>query len=131
MSRRMSEEIVRIYSELKRRKVIRVGMFYAIGGWVLLQIGEVTFEPLEVPSWAMRSLIYTVVACFPLALVLAWFFDLTRRGIKRDPLDLQTLAGEHSGFAPTLAVDSTPSIAVLPFTDMSEEQDQGLSLIHI
>ena len=67
----MSEEIVRIYSELKRRKVIRVGMFYAIGGWVLLQIGEVTFEPLEVPSWAMRSLIYTVVACFPLALVLA------------------------------------------------------------
>jgi hypothetical protein len=63
----MSKEIIRFYSEMKRRKVIRVGMFYAIGGWFLLQIGEVTFEPLELPAWAMRSLIYTVVAGFPLA----------------------------------------------------------------
>jgi TolB-like protein/Flp pilus assembly protein TadD len=121
----MPEEIIRFYSELKRRKVIRVGMFYAIGGWVLLQIGEVTFEPLEVPAWAMRSLIYTVVAGFPLALVLAWFFDLTRHGIKRDPFDLKTLDGGHSSFTPAMVIDDTPSIAVLPFTDMSEEQDQG------
>ena len=121
----MPEAINRFYSELKRRKVIRVGMFYAIGGWLLLQIGEVTFEPLEMPAWAMRSLIYTVVACFPLALVLAWFFDLTRQGVKRDSFDLKTLEDKNSGFAPTPVVDNTPSIAVLPFTDMSEEQDQG------
>ena len=121
----MPEEIIRIYSELKRRRVIRVGMYYAIGGWVLLQIGEVTFEPLELPAWAMRSLIYTVVSGFPMALVLAWFFDLTRQGIKRDPFDLETLAGKHSDFEPAMAVDGIPSIAVLPFADLSEEQDQG------
>ena len=121
----MPEAINRFYSELKRRKVIRVGMFYAIGGWLLLQIGEVTFEPLEMPAWAMRSLIYTVVACFPLALVLAWFFDLTRQGVKRDSFDLKTFEDKNSGFAPTPVIDNTPSIAVLPFTDMSEEQDQG------
>jgi TolB-like protein/Tfp pilus assembly protein PilF len=100
-------------------------MFYAIGGWFLLQIGEVTFEPLEMPVWAMRSLIYAVVACFPLALVVAWFFDLTRQGFKRDSFDLIALAGEHGSHAPTMITDGTPSIAVLPFTDMSEEQDQG------
>jgi TolB-like protein/Tfp pilus assembly protein PilF len=110
---------------MKRRKVIRVGMFYSIGGWVLLQIGEVTFEPLELPAWAMRSLIYTVVAGFPLVLVLAWFFDLTRHGLKRNPFDLKALAGNHDGFQPAMAIDSGPSIAVLPFTDMSEAQDQG------
>jgi TolB-like protein/Tfp pilus assembly protein PilF len=121
----MPEEISRIYSELKRRKVIHAGMYYAIGGWFLLQIGEVTFEPLELPTWAMRSLIYTVVAGFPLALVLAWFFDLTRQGFKRDPFDLESLAGRHSGFEPAMVIDGVPSIAVLPFADLSEEQDQG------
>lgn len=121
----MPEEIIRFYDQLKRRRVIRVGMIYAIIGWVLLQIGEVTFEPLELPAWAMRSLIYTVVACFPLALVLAWFFDLTRQGIKRDPFDLNNLAGTDKDFAPAMVTDGIPSIAVLPFTDMSEEQDQG------
>jgi len=118
----MSEEINRFYSELKRRKVIRVGMIYAIGGWFLLQFGEVTFEPLELPAWAMRTLIYAVVAAFPLALVLAWFFDLTRQGIRRDPFDLKS---SGAGLGPSLNTAGSPSIAVLPFSDMSEEQDQG------
>jgi adenylate cyclase len=121
----MPEEIIRIYSELKRRKVIHAGMYYAIGGWFLLQIGEVTFEPLELPTWAMRTLIYTVVGGFPLALVLAWFFDLTLQGFKRDPFDLKTPAGEHGSFEAAKVIDGKPSIAVLPFIDLSEEQDQG------
>jgi adenylate cyclase len=125
MSKRMPIEIIRFYSELKRRKVIRVGMFYAIGGWFLLQIGEVTFDPLELPTLAMRSLIYTVVAGFPVVLILAWFFDLTRQGFKRDPFDLKGPAGANSGLVSAMEFDIGPSIAVLPFTDMSEEQDQG------
>jgi TolB-like protein/Flp pilus assembly protein TadD len=112
---RMPVEITRFYGELKRRKVVRAGMFYAIGAWFLLQLGEVTFEPLELPSWAMRALIYAVVIGFPFALVLAWFFDLTSKGIKRDPLDAKA----------TSDFDEHASIAVLPFTDMSESQDQG------
>lgn len=121
----MPEKINLVYSELKRRKVIRVGMYYAIGGWFLLQIGEVTFDPLEMPTWAMRLLIYLVVAGFPLALTLAWFFDLTRQGVKRDPFDVKVRDGEENSFAPIRVHDDTPSIAVLPFTDMSEEQDHG------
>ena len=120
----MPEEIVRFYSELKRRKVIRVAMIYAIGAWLLLQIGEVTFDPLEFPGWSMRTLIYTVALGFPFALVLAWFFDLTRQGIKRDPIDLRA-TGEYTTYAPATQFGNTPSIAVLPFTDMSEAQDQG------
>jgi len=121
----MPEEILRFYEQLKRRRVIRAGMFYAVGGWLLLQIGEVTFEPLELPTWAMRTLIYAVVACFPLALVFAWFYDLTRQGIRRDPFDLNGLVSTDNNFTPATVADSSPSIAVLPFTDMSEEQDQG------
>ncbi len=120
----MPEDIIRFYSELKRRKVIRVGMFYAIGAFVLLQIGDVAFEPLDLPGWVMRSLIYTVIVGFPLALVLSWFFDLTRQGLRRDPFDL-TATGEYTTFVPATEFGTTPSIAVLPFTDMSEAQDQG------
>jgi TolB-like protein/Flp pilus assembly protein TadD len=119
----MPGEIIRFYEELKRRKVIRAGMIYAIVGWLLLQIGEVTFEPLDMPDWAMRTLIYTVVACFPLALVLAWFFDLTMQGFIRDASDLREIANANR--EPMPPSDGIPSIAVLPFTDLSEEQDQG------
>jgi adenylate cyclase len=122
---RMPAEITRVYGELKRRKVVRVGMFYAIGAWFLLQIGEVTFEPLELPGWAMRALIYTVVIGFPLTLVLAWFFDLTSKGIRRDPMDVPASDEEHADFALPADFETRPSIAVLPFTDMSEAQDQG------
>jgi TolB-like protein/Flp pilus assembly protein TadD len=108
-----------------RRKVIRVGMFYAIGGWFLLQIGEVTFEPLMLPDWAMRTLIYTVAIGFPIALVLAWFFDLTRRGIRRDPFDVNSGTGEYTSYLPEPSDPNQPSIAVLAFRDMSEAQDQG------
>lgn len=121
----MPEPITEFYSELKRRKVIRVAILYAIGGWFLLQLGEVTFEPLELPAWAMRTLIYSVLAGFPFALILAWFFDLTRHGFIRDPMDVQESAGEHTPFRPPAVTMSQPSIAVLPFTDMSSEQDQG------
>ena len=120
----MPEELIHFYSELKRRKVIRVGMFYAIVAFALLQIGDVAFEPLELPAWALRVLIYAVIFGFPLTLVGAWFFDLTRHGFRRDPIDLQA-TGEYMTFAPATQIGNTPSIAVLPFTDMSEAQDQG------
>lgn len=122
---RMPAEISRFYGELKRRKVVRVGMFYAIGGWFLLQLGEVTFEPLEMPQWAIRALIYTVVVGFPFALVLAWFFDLTSKGIKRDDLDSKAASEAQTDLLSSAEINEQPSIAVLPFTDMSEAQDQG------
>lgn len=102
-------------AELKRRRVYPVIGAYAVVGWVILQIGEVIFEPLGLPGWAMTLLIAVVILGFPAALVLAWIFDITSSGISRDrrPL-LHTLSG-----------DKLPSIAVLPFIDMSPKKDQG------
>ena len=60
-------------SELKRREVYPVIVAYAIVGWILLQIGEVTFDPLGVPAWVMPTLIAIVVAGFPVALALIAF----------------------------------------------------------
>ena len=74
-------------AELRRREVYPVIVAYAVVAWLLLQIGEVTFEPLGLPDWAMPALIFVAVAGFPVALVLAWMYDITPQGIRRDRLD--------------------------------------------
>ncbi len=102
-------------SELKRREVYPVIVAYAIVGWILLQIGEVTFDPLGLPGWVMPTLIFVVVAGFPIALVLAWVYDMTPRGIRRDTAPLPEWGVD----------DDMPSIAVLPFLDLSPEKDQA------
>ena len=102
------------FAQLKERKVIRVGVAYIIVGWIVLQIGEVTFEALLLPEWALPLVIVIVFLGFPLALVLAWAYELTPKGIRRDPAGIRD------------ELDSErPSIAVLPFNDMSEHSDQG------
>ena len=100
-------------AELKRRGVYAVLAAYAVAAWLVLQIGEVTFEPLQFPTWVMQTLIVVVALGFPLSAVLAWFFDFSFKGIRRD-----------TGYSPARPA-SEPSIAVLPFADMSVEQDQG------
>lgn len=101
-------------AELRRREVYPVIVTYAIVAWVVLQVGEVTFEPLGLPGWAMTMLIVVVVAGFPVAVVLAWVYDITPHGIRRD-----RLATQDQGRA-----DDEASIAVLPFLDLSPDQDQ-------
>ena len=101
-------------AELRRREVYPVIVAYAVVAWILLQIGEVTFAPLGLPDWAMTALIVIAVAGFPVALVFAWVYDITPQGIRRD-----RLASQDQGRA-----DDRPSIAVLPFLDLSPERDQ-------
>jgi TolB-like protein/Flp pilus assembly protein TadD len=102
-------------AELKRRRVYPVIAAYAVVAFILLQIGEITFGPLGLPNWAMVSLIVVVILGFPVTIVLAWIFDFTPMGIRRDSVTLPD--AEVS--------DAKPSIAVLPFVDMSQEKDQG------
>jgi len=73
-----------LFAELRRRSVFRVGIAYAIVAWLLLQIGEISFDFLEVPIWAGKLLIVFLVLGFPIALILAWAFELTPEGVKRD-----------------------------------------------
>lgn len=63
------------WRELRRRKVVRVAIAYALVAWVILQLGEITFEPLGLPPRALTWTILAVVLLFPVVLVLAWLFD--------------------------------------------------------
>jgi TolB-like protein/Flp pilus assembly protein TadD len=102
-------------AELGRREVYPVVVAYAIVAWLLLQIGEVTFTPLGLPEWVMIGLIFIVIAGFPVAVILAWRYDITSSGIFRDRANVYALAEKEYG----------PSVAVLPFIDLSPEQDQA------
>jgi TolB-like protein/Tfp pilus assembly protein PilF len=72
-----------LFAELKRRNVYKVAVAYAIVGWLLIQIATSTFPVLEIPAWGARLVIALVLLGFPIALVLAWAFELTPEGFKR------------------------------------------------
>ena len=70
------------WGELKRRKVVRVAVTYAIVGWLVIQIAATTFPSLYIPPWALSFVIMCVILGFPVSLILAWAFELTPEGIK-------------------------------------------------
>jgi len=71
-------------NELKRRNVIRVGAAYAVSAWVLLQMLDVIGEILELPAWGGKVILVILVAGFFVTLFVAWAFELTPEGIKRE-----------------------------------------------
>ena len=73
---------LRFFKELRRRKVFRVAVVYLVVGWLVLQVASVTFPSFDIPSWGMRLIIWLIALGFPVALVLAWAFELTPEGIK-------------------------------------------------
>jgi adenylate cyclase len=102
-----------LWEEIKRRKVIRVVIAYLIVGWGLIEIADVTSEPLRLPDWSNTFVIWLVALGFPIAIILAWILDVTPRGIE---------------VTPDASSDKTPSppdasIAVLPFLNMSGNED--------
>ena len=120
----MSEQPVKsFWGQLKKRKVIRVGIAYVIVGWIMMQVGEVTFEALTLPPWALTLLVVTVLLGFPIALVLAWAYEVTPEGVRKDSAG--TVKTPVAEIELDDLHDATPSIAVLPFDDMSEQGDQG------
>ena len=71
------------FAELKRRNVYKVAVAYAVVGWLLVQITTQVFPIFEIPNWALRLIVLAIIIGFPIALVLAWAFELTPEGIKR------------------------------------------------
>jgi TolB-like protein/Tfp pilus assembly protein PilF len=71
------------FAELKRRSVYKVAVAYAVIGWLLIQAGSILFPTFEAPAWVMKVFVVAVFLGFPIALVLAWAFELTPEGIKR------------------------------------------------
>ena len=110
----------RFWSQLKKRKVVRVAVAYMLVGWVVMQVGEVVFEGLNLPSWALTLLITFILLGFPIALVLSWAYEVTPTGVRRDP------AGQIESITEVEdPSEEAPSIAVLPFDDMSEKGNQA------
>ena len=73
-----------LIAELKRRNVFRVGVAYAIVAWLLVEMASVVLPTFKTPEWVMQAFTFLVVLGFPLALVIAWAFELTPEGIKRE-----------------------------------------------
>ena len=71
-------------TELKRRNVFRVGVAYAVAAWVLLQVFDVIGEILELPSWGGKLILTILVLGFFVALIVAWVYELTPEGVKRE-----------------------------------------------
>ena len=139
------------FAELKRRSVYKVAVAYVVVAWLLIQVATQTFPFFEIPNWIVRAVILLLCLGFPVALVLAWAFDLTPEGLKRTDSDEPKPArtGGHAwiyiaviGALLSVALffagrytapnkQSAPaellakSIAVLPFENLSENKENA------
>jgi adenylate cyclase len=82
------------FAELKRRNVYKVAVAYIVAGWALSQGIAQVFPVFEVPNWAIRAIVLLIILGFPIAIVSAWFFEITPEGIKRT--EVADAARQHS-----------------------------------
>ena len=109
-----------LWSQLKKRKVVRVALIYLVAGLAVMLAGFMAFEGLGLPDYLLPVLLVLIFLGFPIALVLAWVYEITPYGIRKDS------AGQIESLKKVDHYpDNVPSIAVLPFTDLSENEDQG------
>jgi DNA-binding winged helix-turn-helix (wHTH) protein len=73
--------------ELRRRSVFRVAASYLVAMWILLQVAEVTFAPLHLPTWWITALTILAIVGMPIIVVLAWTYEITSDGVVRDSAD--------------------------------------------
>ena len=85
-----------LIAELKRRNVFRVGVAYAIVGWLLVEVAHTAFPTLQLPDWTTTLVTVLVIMGFPLALIVAWAFEMTPEGIKREADVDRTESVRHS-----------------------------------
>jgi adenylate cyclase len=112
------------WQELKRRKVIRVVIVYAAAGFAVIEFVDIVTEPLNLPEWALTLVIILVAIGFPFAIIFAWIFDITAKGIKKTEPAKLTKEKEESSTHDKITTRFENSIAVLPFEDMSPHKDQ-------
>ena len=73
------------FEELQRRKVYRVAVAYVVAAGFLIQIASAAFPAWELPNWSLRLVIALLLFGFPIALLLAWAYDITAKGIQLTP----------------------------------------------
>lgn len=137
----------RFFSELKRRNIYKVGATYLITAFIVLQVADLTFENLGLPSWSITLLIVLIIIGFPLALIFTWAIEITPEGIRRSEKSSFTLKkgwlyaltgvitlgivwwlfAPFSTQPPALAEQEevTYSIATLPFNNLANDESQS------
>src|SRR5437879_10091495 len=75
--------LTNFFSELKRRNVYKVAVAYIVAGWALAQGIAQVFPVFDIPNWIVRLIVLLIIIGLPIALALAWMFELTPQGIKR------------------------------------------------
>jgi adenylate cyclase len=149
-------KIDNFFAELKRRNVYKVAVAYAVGGWLVIQVSSTVLPTFHAPEWVVQTLVVLVAIGFPIALVIAWAFELTPEGLKRtEDADLAQqsprksrawiyivivgallsvglfFVGRYSARNTASAARTelpAKSIAVLPFVNMSaDKNDEYLS----
>ena len=95
-----------LWGQLKKRKVVRVALVYIFVSWIIIQLGEASFEALQIPMWGMSLLLVLVGLGFPLALILAWAHESGSGNYKQANRQIDSLA-EFEGFG-----DEAPSIEI-------------------
>jgi TolB-like protein/Tfp pilus assembly protein PilF len=132
------------FEEVKRRKVYRVAAAYIIAAGGIIQLASATFPAWELPNWALRLVILLLLVGFPIALTLAWAFDITPQGIRTTPdtaapttrrrrnvvmlIATGVVISAATGFflLPRVAAHKVDkSIAVLPFENLSDEKENA------
>src|SRR5881227_1705347 len=132
------------FEELQRRKVYRVAAAYIIAAGFIIQIGSAVFPAWDLPNWTLRLVVVLLLLGFPIALILAWAYDVTPQGIRATPTT--SAPGAHrrrnlvmliaTGVVVSAAVGFfllprasahkiDKSIAVLPFENLSDEKENA------
>src|SRR5438270_13557036 len=86
------------FAELKRRNVYKVAVAYAVVAWLLIQIATQVFPFFEIPNWVVRLVVLLLLIGFPVALILAWAFEITPEGIVRtEDVELHKSTAHQTG----------------------------------
>ena len=146
-------ESINFFAELKRRNVYKVAVAYIVAGWALSQGIAQVFPVFDIPNWIIRLIVLLIILGLPIALVLAWTFEITPQGIKRTEIadampgsarrkkhvwiyvvviaGLLSIGlfflGRYSAGNKTASTAgiSNKSIAVLPFDNLSRDPDNA------
>ncbi|MGW8369988.1 MAG: hypothetical protein ACWGPN_15095 [Gammaproteobacteria bacterium] len=102
---------MKLWQELRRRRVYRLAGLYVVGAWLVIQVADISFPAWGLPETAIRYLFIAAIACFPIALVFSWFYDITSQGIVRterageaEPVDLGLKRADYVVLAALLVV---------------------------
>src|SRR5882762_4376487 len=127
------------FEELQRRKVYRIAAAYIIAAGFIIQIGSAVFPAWELPNWTLRLVVVLLLMGFPIALILAWAYDVTPQGIRVTPgsnrrrnllmlIASGVIISAGAGFfllPRASARKIEKSIAVLPFQSLSDEKENA------